>query len=364
MARSYRKWGKRLGKPRPGCIAVLTRGPNPALGHVGFFIRETADYVVLLGGNQSDAVNQKRFAKSRVLAWRWPSPGDVKHLPPQGAAFEAALDHVLEFEGQYSDHPDDPGGPTFQGVTIGLLADHLGSHVGSWKRSLLVAGIKALKPRQIRMIYWENFWKTASAGSMPRGVDLMVFDAAVQHGPRRAIRMLQRGVGVEADGEIGPVTRDAVRRRSAASVVSAMGASRRAFYKSLKHFRVFGRGWMRRLDSTISRGLKAAGSDPARPFEQTQSPQKKETIPMITEQKWWVESLTIWGTLITALSTVLPFIGPFIGLDISSAMIEQFGEAVVRLIQALGGVTGTFMAVYGRMRATTALTQHRVSLKL
>jgi lysozyme family protein len=199
---------------------------------------------------------------------------------------------------------------------------------------------------------------------MPHGVDLMLFDAAVQHGPRRAIRMLQRSVDVEADGEVGPITRSAVGKRNAARVVRAMGTSRRSFYKSLKHYRQFGRGWMRRLDVTIERGLAAVGSSP---IDQTQFEQRsteKETSPMKTEQKWWVESLTIWGTLITAISTVLPFIGPFVGLDISSAMIEQFGEAVAQLIQALGGVTGTFMAVYGRMRASSVLSQRQVSLSI
>jgi len=49
MARSYLKWGRPLKRPVPGCIAVLSRGANPKLGHVGFFLRETKAGVVLLG---------------------------------------------------------------------------------------------------------------------------------------------------------------------------------------------------------------------------------------------------------------------------------------------------------------------------
>ena len=85
---------------------------------------------------------------------------------------------------------------------------------------------------------------------------------------------------------------------------------------------------------------------------------------MEQSKKWWAESLTLWGTFITALSNVLPIIGPFIGLDISSAMIEQFGEAVARLIQAFGGVSGTVLAIVGRMRASSSLTQRVVNVRL
>ncbi len=364
MARSYSKWGQALSKPRPGCIVVLSRTRSPIYGHVGFFVRETDDYVVLLGGNQSNAVNEKRFAKSRVVAWRWPSPRDVRMMKPQTESFEKALDHVLEFEGGFSDHHADPGGPTFRGVTIGLLASHLGTRISNWRRARLVNGIKGLKSRQVRMIYWQHFWKTTSAAQLPPGVALMVFDAAVQHGPRRAIRMLQRAVGVDDDGEIGPITRAAVARTSAREVVRSIGQARRAFYRSLKHFEHFGRGWMRRLDATIERGLARADSAPAPIEKSPRQSNQKDIEEMNNEKKWWMESLTLWGTFITAMSTVLPIIGPFIGFDISATMIEQFGDAVARLIQALGGVTGTFMAVVGRMRANAALTQRMVNVKL
>ena len=41
-------------------------------GHVGFYLRETADAVCVLGGNQSDRVSEAWIAKTRLLAMRWP----------------------------------------------------------------------------------------------------------------------------------------------------------------------------------------------------------------------------------------------------------------------------------------------------
>ncbi len=89
-----------------------------------------------------------------------------------------------------------------------------------------------------------------------------------------------------------------------------------------------------------------------------------ETTETYANKKWWGESLTVWGTIVTALSTILPVIGPFIGLDISAELIQQFGDTVAKLIQIIGGVTGTTMALYGRSRATTKLTRRSMEMKI
>jgi hypothetical protein len=39
---------------------------------VGFYVRETARYVFLLGGNQSNAVNIAAYPKTRVIGYRMP----------------------------------------------------------------------------------------------------------------------------------------------------------------------------------------------------------------------------------------------------------------------------------------------------
>ena len=73
-ARSYLDWGHRVDRPKYGDIVVFWRGKkNGWQGHVGFYVRETKDYVYCLGGNQGDSVNVSRYAKSRVLGYRRPS---------------------------------------------------------------------------------------------------------------------------------------------------------------------------------------------------------------------------------------------------------------------------------------------------
>ena len=84
---------------------------------------------------------------------------------------------------------------------------------------------------------------------MAAGLDLMVFDLAVNSGPERARRMLQQALGVTADGVLGPRSRIALRSADPLQVVSRLFALRRRFYRSLDSYPVFGRGWERRLSA-------------------------------------------------------------------------------------------------------------------
>ncbi len=60
-----------LPRPAYGCIVVFTRQGG---GHVGFVVgKDKAGNLMVLGGNQGDAVNIKPFAVSRAAGYRWPS---------------------------------------------------------------------------------------------------------------------------------------------------------------------------------------------------------------------------------------------------------------------------------------------------
>lgn len=73
-ARSYSRWGQPLRKPILGCVVVFWRGsPTSYTGHVGFVVGTDAnDNLMVLGGNQGDAVNIKPFDRARALDFRWP----------------------------------------------------------------------------------------------------------------------------------------------------------------------------------------------------------------------------------------------------------------------------------------------------
>jgi len=84
-ARSYMEWGERLDKPIYGCVVVFTRSGG---GHVGFVVGQAENgNLLVLGGNQSDAVNIKAFSTDRVTGYRWPAGYDKPDFSlPVGAA--------------------------------------------------------------------------------------------------------------------------------------------------------------------------------------------------------------------------------------------------------------------------------------
>lgn len=84
-AKSYLNWGVQLSDPVVGCVVVFTRQGG---GHVGFCVgQDSAGNLLILGGNQGDAVNVKAFPRSRVTGYRWPAgvalpPPDLPVLAP------------------------------------------------------------------------------------------------------------------------------------------------------------------------------------------------------------------------------------------------------------------------------------------
>ena len=80
--------------------------------------------------------------------------------------------------------------------------------------------------------------------------------------------------------------------------------------------------------------------------------------------KWWGHSLTIWGTIITTLSTVLPIVGPALGINLPPELIRQLGDGIVTLAQATGGVAGTALTIWGRVRATAPIERRQFTLTM
>jgi len=79
--------------------------------------------------------------------------------------------------------------------------------------------------------------------------------------------------------------------------------------------------------------------------------------------KWWGESMTIWGALITGLSTVVPVLGPTLGIDITGDLVREAGDQIVQTVQAIGGLVGTILTIYGRFRASLPLERRNLTLK-
>jgi uncharacterized protein (TIGR02594 family) len=81
-AKDWLNWGQSLNKPCVGCVVIFEREGG---GHVGFVVGQDANKnLMVLGGNQGDAVKVSPFNLTRVIGYRWPKEYPIPtsfHLP-------------------------------------------------------------------------------------------------------------------------------------------------------------------------------------------------------------------------------------------------------------------------------------------
>ena len=158
--------------------------------------------------------------------------------------FDACLKEVLHHEGGFVNHPRDPGGMTNLGVTKATYEDWIGYPVTEkLMRSLTVSHVKAL--------YKARYWDVVKCDDISMGLDLCAFDFAVNAGPARSARYIQRLVGANADGVIGPKTlsllQQYVKSVGVEHTIRQFQDARVTYYKQLPTFNTFGKGWLRRV---------------------------------------------------------------------------------------------------------------------
>ena len=61
---------------------------------------------------------------------------------------------------------------------------------------------------------------------------------------------------------------------------------------------------------------------------------------------------------------MLPTVGPLLGLNITTELVHQVGDQLVLVVQSIGGLVGTILTIYGRMRATTLMERRQITLKV
>ena len=161
------------------------------------------------------------------------------------ANFQSCLKLLLKHEGGFVNNPKDPGGMTNLGVTQRVWGQWVGHAVDEKE-------MRALTPALVAPMYKQKYWDKVAGDSLPSGVDLAVFDCAVNSGPGRAAKILQRILGVKEDGAIGPKTLAKVVSLDSSKLIAEYRDARMSFLKSLPEWDYFGNGWSVRIDSVAS----------------------------------------------------------------------------------------------------------------
>lgn len=156
------------------------------------------------------------------------------------ANFAEALQALLKHEGGYVFHKLDPGGMTNLGVTKRVWEEWVAHPVDE-------KAMRSLTPALVAPLYKAKYWDKVRGDDLPTGVDLAVFDFAVNSGPGRAAKTLQRVLELPEDGVIGPKTLAKAASIDSSELIGAYNNARLAFLEALDTWDTFGKGWGRRV---------------------------------------------------------------------------------------------------------------------
>lgn len=142
---------------------------------------------------------------------------------------------IIRREGGYVNDPDDPGGATKYGVTIGTMRRLNIDKNGDGRVS--VADVKALTPGDAAEIYERFYFERPRIDELPVPLQASVYDMQVNAGAN-AVKILQRLMRefqepVAVDGALGPQSIQAAQRvydKAGVYLVDAYGIARRNYY--------------------------------------------------------------------------------------------------------------------------------------
>lgn len=148
--------------------------------------------------------------------------------------FDQAVAFVLQdrIEGGYVNDPRDPGGETNFGIS---------------KRSYPKENIKGLTRARAIELYRRDYWDKPGCDKLPPKLAVALFDCAVNQGAGIAPQLMQRALGVTADGIIGPVTAAAAAKADQDDAVIQFIGWRLRRYAFTANASTYMRGWSNRV---------------------------------------------------------------------------------------------------------------------
>ena len=202
-ARSYLDWGiaVEIADAQPGDIGVIPRGSSSWQGHVFFIERFEGAWVWGLGGNQSDAVNVKRYPVSKLLGIR-----RAGNVAPSSALSVKAVQHRLKDLGYHEvGSIDGIIGPRTRAAILAFRDDHALPLVPIIDVAFEEA-LKLAKPRQVA---------PERAAGAPE-------DSRIVTAANAQISLGVLGAAGSISAQIAPALREAEQARDTASRIFAL----------------------------------------------------------------------------------------------------------------------------------------------
>lgn len=230
-AQAWKQFGIALDQPRIGCIVVFAR-------HVGFYVGEDGDYYLILGGNQSNTVKISRFAKSSAEALRWPATLSAQPAAPlittelRRRMGKAILDAEARRDSQghlaVYQLPAGDGGGTYE---VAGINDRYHPTEAAALASMIRAGRYA-EAEAYAIDFMVKYTDAVVGWNEDAGVEFYLRDTAFNRGPTGAARIFQRALGVDEDGEVGPITLAASSADVPTELLDALRAARESYERN------------------------------------------------------------------------------------------------------------------------------------
>jgi len=155
-----------------------------------------------------------------------------------------AIEGVLKREGGFVNHPNDRGGPTNFGITQRKLIEWRGIPVSE-------DDVRNMSKEEAIQIYHHDYIEQPNIHLLNDDwLFEYVFDMAVNHGPSKGVKLLQRAACVIEDGLLGPITAKVANSIDPIQLKRALDKERISFYVDIvvnDHSQlVFLKGWVNR----------------------------------------------------------------------------------------------------------------------
>lgn len=167
--------------------------------------------------------------------------------------FTRCVKVILKNEGGYGNHPADTGGETNYGIADAAdgqkdgMVDINRDGNGDIK-------VKDLTVDQAREIYFIRYWRPMNLEALKdSNLVLQVFDMGVNAGTGTSIKILQRIIGAEVDGDCGPQTCGKANAFKGDLLNDFTDARKRHYMDIAKKYpekQVFLGGWLHRVEKT------------------------------------------------------------------------------------------------------------------
>jgi lysozyme family protein len=158
--------------------------------------------------------------------------------------FAWACDQILVYEGsEYTDDPDDAGGPTKWGVTLEDYRENINPQGTA-------NDIKNLSRDTAIQDYKLHYWDPIKGDDLPFYMAFLIFDFGVNSGIGHAVKYAQAVMNITQDGSVGPVFEAAAAAFNPTTFIEQFSAAKETFYRGLGNFWKYGSGWLSRAETS------------------------------------------------------------------------------------------------------------------